>query len=402
MSSIDLSLSFGREVYSCGGLCTALLSLSNNTDITTDSNTDNNTNNTNNTTNTIDNNTNDNNTKGYSIYIQSLGHIQVDSRWIKEDTNQCTNIFKQELLVLHNMNINKLPKLDNKSYYIFATSRKKYISNNCNDEICIYFDLPNDLLPSYKGLCAVISYYINITILNQKTGEKRIFQYPYQIVGKSIPSIVSYPIRYSDLVIIPSQLWPKDLHLQPLPDMLSVGFDDFSISNDDDDDLVPVVYNIRDEDIVCSLTLLQNKSSDLCIKMYPYQVVCLTLDFHLAKQQCNAVRSRLIQYEKKTDGSRVQDKVLYSITKSTKDALTVHMQLQSPPGLPCEFTTPVFKLSYMIELEFLIEKKGAIQSDPFTWNIPVEIVIPSGINNISAEMNACMEPVVVHNTMLVI
>ena len=95
MSSIDLSLSFGREVYSCGGLCTALLSLSSNTD---------------NTNNTTDNNTNDANTKGYSIYIQSLGHIQVDSRWIKEDTNQCTNIFKQELLVLNNININKLPK----------------------------------------------------------------------------------------------------------------------------------------------------------------------------------------------------------------------------------------------------------------------------------------------------
>ena len=381
--NVDISLSLGREVYSCGGICTALLALSSN------QNNDNN----------IDNNI-DINTNAYSIYIQSFGQIQVDSRWIKEDMNQCNNIFKQELVYPNNdINIAKLPKLDNKNYYLFVTSRKKYISTNCNDEICVYFDLPDDLLPSYKGLCAVISYYITITVLNQNTGEKRIFQYPYQVVGKSsVPHILSYPIRYADLAIMPSTLWPKDLHLQPLPDMLSVGFDDFSLPHDDDNEFFPVVYNIRDEEIVCSLTLLQNKSNDLCIRMYPYEMVCLTLDFYSAKQKCNAVRSRLIQYERKSDGSRVQDKVLHSTTKSTKDALIVHMQLQSPPGLPSEFITPVFKLCYMIELEFLIEKNGVIQSEPFTWNIPVEIMIPSGINNISAEMNACMEPVVVHRT----
>jgi hypothetical protein len=52
----------------------------------------------------------------------------------------------------------------------------------------------------------------------------------------------------------------------------------------------------------------------------------------------------------------------------------------------------------MIELEFLIEKNGVIQSEPFTWNIPVEIMIPTGINNVYAEINACMEAVVVHRT----
>jgi hypothetical protein len=205
-------------------------------------------------------------------------------------------------------------------------------------------------------------------------------------------------IRHSVIALMPSQLWPKDLHLQPLPDMLSVGYENFSISNEDENELIPVVYNIRDEDIVCSLTLLQNNSTDICIKMYPYQVVCLTLDFNLAKQSCHAVRARLIQYEKKTDGTRVQDKVLQSTTKSTKDALTVHMQLKTPRGIPCEFITPVFQLTYLIEIEFLIEKNGMIQSEPFTWNLPVSIIIPSGINNISAEINSCMEPVTVHHS----
>lgn len=375
---MTVTISFGREVYSCGGICTALLSLNNN-----DSNSSNN---------------KIQNSKGYSIYVQSFGQIQIDSRWVKEDINQCNNIFKQEFLYPNDINLTKLPKLDNKNYYIFVTSREKYLSINGNDEICIYFDLPDDLLPSYKGLCAVINYYITITIINQNNSERSTLQFPYQVVGKCNLPISPHYIKHSVVAVMPSQSWPKDLHLQPLPDMLSVGFDKFCLSNEDENELIPVVYNIRDEDIVCSLTLLQNNSTDICIKMYPYQVVCLTLDFHLAKQPCHAVRARLIQYEKKTDGSRVQDKVLHSTMKSTKDALTVHMQLKTPRGIPCEFITPVFQLTYLIELEFLIEKNGMIQSEPFTWNLPVSIIIPSGINNISAEINSCMEPVTVHHS----
>lgn len=69
-----------------------------------------------------------------------------------------------------------------------------------------------------------------------------------------------------------------------------------------------VTYNIRDTDLICSLTLISQGET-----LHPGSFLTVSLSFGKSVQPCRSVRAYLQQCENRIDGSRVQVRVKFVI-----------------------------------------------------------------------------------------
>jgi hypothetical protein len=134
------------------------------------------------------------------------------------------------------------------------------------------------------------------------------------------------------------------------------------------------IYRISDEGYICNLHLDQNPVS------VPRNLTIL-LDFAEGVQNCVAVKASLIMSEQRLDSTRVQDKLLSSVVRSAVDAETLNLMLHFRSDLCNSFQCPLFKLVYMLDIEFTLEVPGAgtsssaEASEPprLSFNIPVQV-----------------------------
>lgn len=115
------------------------------------------------------------------------------------------------------------------------------------------------------------------------------------------------------------------------------------------------IYRISDEDYICNLLLDQNPIS-------PPHDLSVYLDFSSGVQRCVAVKASLIMSEQRPDSSRIQDKLLSSVVRSAVDAESLTLALHFRADLCNNFESPLFKVVYMLDIEFTLEAPTSASS----------------------------------------
>lgn len=125
----------------------------------------------------------------YIILAQCHGHIHIDHRWLKlpkkfpeiiseipsNSSDQPSNIPNAPVIFASN-------KSSDNSACVLTTSKIPLATSQLfKDGVFFEFEIPHDAFPSYKGLCATISYYLTITI--QQPEGTRLMHYPFTIGG---------------------------------------------------------------------------------------------------------------------------------------------------------------------------------------------------------------------------
>ena len=69
-----------------------------------------------------------------------------------------------------------------------------------------------------------------------------------------------------------------------------------------------IVYNIRDKEHICALSLINDSEA-----FHPGSNLSINLNFESCIQPCKAIRAYLLQVENRKDGSKVQVKISSNI-----------------------------------------------------------------------------------------
>jgi len=346
--------------------------------------------------------------RDYVLLAQVCGYIQLDPKWSK--SNDKTPSFVQTPVYPFDHSIQMPQKSVPNSYCIFLTPREVLSTTQINDSgVFLMFSLPIDLIPTYKGLSGSVSYSLILSLQSPGNSFKQI-RFPITVLGSGSLT-VPYEIRFSNLASFGARSVPIENPLLP------------PHNDDSDDDLMSdspaindIVYNIRDKDLICALSIISKKEA-----LHPGTYLTISLSFVLSKQPCRAVRAYLQQCENRINGSRVQDKVLMESSRSTIGAELLHLRLHFPDNMACTFSSPLFKVSYQIVLEFFIdscpdslEYLGSSNNDknkntkkdnnfnkmsesedvePFTWCLPIDVMPLKSSTDVTDEVNLCLDPV---------
>lgn len=372
---MELKCRFCREVYAAGGLVTAYLSLLEvcieGADVT--------------------------------VTVQAQGHLHADSRWVK--MSPATFLNNAAFPLDQSVHSPKVPpSMPATAQCIFATPREVVSRSLLLREgsgAYVQFDLPLDVLPSFKGLCVTTNYNIAVTVQSPALGTKHLF-FPFLVTGRGSASI-PYLIKFSSLSTFSAASLPADNVL--VPSMAKYSSAEGGDDGEDDEELRMSqvrnknsdIYNIRDKQHICSLTLIR---SGLHAHLQAGSNLTVRLCFDDAAQQqgapvqqlCRNVRARLLQCERRIDKTRVQEKALSCATRSTRDASVCCLHLHLPETSPCSFKCPLSEVNYMIEMEFFLGSEDDEDQPPFSWSLPVEVVPPAPALSSVIECNLCLEP----------
>eukprot|EP00600_Ochromonadales_sp_CCMP1393_P008402 CAMPEP_0174970814 /NCGR_PEP_ID=MMETSP0004_2-20121128/9624_1 /TAXON_ID=420556 /ORGANISM="Ochromonas sp., Strain CCMP1393" /LENGTH=365 /DNA_ID=CAMNT_0016220651 /DNA_START=313 /DNA_END=1410 /DNA_ORIENTATION=- len=228
-------------------------------------------------------------------------------------------------------------------YCIFSTSRMIVSPTDIFDNgVFLEFGIPIDILPSYRGLCATVNYYLTLTV--QHVAETEIMNFPLIFQGAGSPVDV-YRIAHSSMVAYPASTFPVET-IFSFPVMPGSGVEGNPDSHPGSSE-VPNIYMIRDKQHICNLRL----DSKYAIAGHS---VSIALDFSEGVQQCTMVRATMIMGERRPDDSRIQDKTVAKVLRMATDAEYLTMSMSIPEEQFCSFEAPFFKVEYRIELEFCL------------------------------------------------
>jgi len=329
---------------------------------------------------------------------QVHGHVAVDTRWVKIPSDLFQNAL-EFALPEQNVHLPRAPApLAASSPCVFLTPREVISPSQLEDADGVYlqFDLPLDVLPSFRGLCALVCYSICITV--QTPVETRQLFYPFNVIGRGTKSI-PHLIKVSSLSVYAASALPMDNFLVPsswstsaVTTVASLSFssvastlqqEQWSVGGTDSTN----IFNIRDQDLICSLAVEREHPS---VPTQPGDELSIRLNFEEAIQPCRAVRARVCLCERRADGSRIQEKALCVATRCTQDASVIFLPLHLPSNVPCVFATPLFDVSFRIELEFFLNSSDG-DKEPFSWCVDLQVHPPSPASSSLDETNACRE-----------
>lgn len=175
---------------------------------------------------------------------------------------------------------------------------------------------------------------------------------------------VSRNFRFSNLAVFGGTSIPIE---NPLLPRIVDESDDDNESNQPQIPINGVMYNIRDKDLICSLTLISQGET-----LHPGSFLTVSLRFGKSAQPCRSIRAYLQLCENRIDGSRVQvrmksvivltvtidecvdtevsntyyqEKILVEANRSADGAELIYLRLHFPDNMACSFVSPLFKVS---------------------------------------------------------
>jgi len=240
--------------------------------------------------------------KTATVSAQAYGHIFADKRWNKSAPADEIFLPMANSAINHSVVIPPALLKPTESVCIFTTPIEQLnFPALAAEGVVLQFDIPVEALPSFRGLSCSILYFLTITYASYNPdGVMNVHQthFPFIVYGRGSSSTPQH-LGYSGLVTYPLTSIPSESLLsQPAVE------DDFyenqrriSAYNSVD----AAVYAIRDVEFVCTVCV-GLASATYCAG----DMVTLCLDFEKNVQQCHAVRAKLMQCEKRLDGSRLQ------------------------------------------------------------------------------------------------
>jgi hypothetical protein len=261
------------------------------------------------------------------IFAQVHGHISADFRWLNTPKKIQEVFIEHQGPSLENTQLTVPPPLiigqHHTSSCIFTTSRVALSPSHVFEEgTFLEFEVPDGSLPTFRGLCASVSYFITLTVQYQT--ETETMNYPLVVQGAgsaAIPYSIRYmhtadydlltPIwsyhristrsnlRHSSLVAYPASSLPVELLLSAPAPGYKIAQSDAADDSANAPREVPNVYKICGKEHVCDLRLPSK-----------YGIVGrdleIFLDFQRNVQECSVVRATLVMTETRPEGTRIQ------------------------------------------------------------------------------------------------
>jgi hypothetical protein len=132
------------------------------------------------------------------IFAQVHGHISADFRWLSTSKKIHEIFMDHQGPSLEHTQLTVPPPLilgqHHTSSCIFSTSRVALSPSHVFEEgTFLEFEIPDGALPTFRGLCASMSYFITLTVQYQT--ETETMNYPLIVQGAGSASL-PYSIRY--------------------------------------------------------------------------------------------------------------------------------------------------------------------------------------------------------------
>lgn len=150
---MEISCRFGREYYQAGGILVAFVR-----------------------------NTDGNYIQDSVLLAQASGFISVDPKWVKSNYSSSVSFVQTPDIPFESSISIPCPSVQN-THCIFITPREVLSANQISTNgVYLVFSLPGNLIPSYKGLSATVTYSITLTLQSHGSNTKQI-RYPFNVVG---------------------------------------------------------------------------------------------------------------------------------------------------------------------------------------------------------------------------
>ncbi len=322
-----------------------------------------------------------------ALQIRARGRLSVERRWMKSNgARHVADVF---------------PGMDARTQEctIFSTN---YIAPlkaepGLDESFFVQVDLPSDLLPSFKGLSLSIHYSLEI-LFKKSSGEgmERI-EFPIVVEGEGFLNKMGvYECREGAISFFSvSHLSEEAMFSRPYqadPSLLfslvkktasvlhsqSVDVADKDTSSSPEG-LGSHSYNISNEaGLICTLHILRAGFGNYLL---PGDDINVRADFLDSTHPCEGIRAKIVQMEIREDNSRIQEKVVSVMAKSTAHAALLNISLPIPADIVPTFDCPIAKLRYHLEFSFFLGG-ASDEGESFNWNIPITIATRSSVATI--------------------
>ena len=154
-----------------------------------------------------------------------------------------------------------------------------------NEGVILQYDIPHECLPSFRGLCCSIQYYLTITIIKRdetaRFKETKYMNFPFVVYGRGTSKTPHY-LQFSSLQCYPLVSIPYETLLSqpPVEDDFYENQRKISTLNNAD----AAVYAIRDIEFVCTVCVGLSTAT-YCAG----DIITLCLDFEKSVQVCVTV-----------------------------------------------------------------------------------------------------------------
>ena len=321
----------------------------------------------------------------HSLKVCATGTVHVEKRWVKSNLG---DKLMQDTFPSTTGAYGSNRSLVFMTDYVSPLEIKKDI--NVQEEFFIQFDIPFDVLPSFKGLSVFIQYNLEI-----KMDGKETILFPFVVEGEGLSSMSPYQCRkgtityFTNIDISEESQFSRPY--QPDPSLV------FSLVKNtasvyDKDELIcgrmgeevgenaggPRVpsttlsshsYKISDDEgLICTLHILRAGFGKFIL---PGDDINIRVDFLDSTHPCRGIRAKVTQKELRRDNSRIQEKIVSVMAKGTDSAVLLNISLPIPVDAPPTFDCPIVKIRYYLDLSFFLESD--VTSEPFVWSIPLTI-----------------------------
>ena len=256
---------------------------------------------------------------------------------------------------------------------LYETSKIALSPTSLSDYgIFLEFEVPKELPPSFRGCSGIMTYYLTLSVQSPCL-ETKLFHFPILFSGAGAKNSITAPYtpKFSNTVAYAASSIPVEVILSKPQDIYAeIGYrNEDSAQNGHYN-----IYNVRDEDYICSIILKQEK-------VFAGDQLIVTADFGKNVQACKAIHLALIQCERRVDRSIIQQKIISSVTRYSFDAHILNMALDVGADLTCSFDFALFSLDYQLELEFRLPERRDASCSPWdssaekslSFSIPITI-----------------------------
>ena len=208
----------------------------------------------------------------FVVTAQVFGHLFVDTKWSKSKSADELVLSDRVLSMHKSLTLPAALNNSNESVCIYSTPLEVLpIEALIHDAVCIQFEIPVDIMPSFRGLCCTITYNLCISFGQPNIDGLKHVYFPFTVFGKGNAAPYN-ELRYSNLTVLPLTSIPCEALLSQ-PAIEDDYYDNqrrLSTINHSD----AAVYAIRDIEFVCTVCVGLSNAT-YC----PGDIINLCLDF---------------------------------------------------------------------------------------------------------------------------
>lgn len=242
------------------------------------------------------------------LFIQIHGHLTANLKWLKDSRAFDRYISFQrppDSVLDHVLSLPESPTVREKSgsdyrhYCIFTTAKIPVSPVSLYEKgLLVEFDLPAHMLPSYRGRCAHISYYLTVTMQHSTIGSTKKLHFPLQVNSSGCPQDDIYFVKSGGLLAFsPDTISPETFYDTSTLHIISTEHDhslesqsSHSATSPPVSSITAATFKVRDEGLICTVSVPS-------LRFVIGRSTSIAMDFTDQEQVCHAIKASILQTE---------------------------------------------------------------------------------------------------------